>query len=100
MSCKDGLLTPNQLTDLLNYMLKLPTRTGKQIIRCAIPVMVVKVWSKRKERNAAERWCDCELMKAGVLQRPKCGRWHPELPKCLQGWADALAIARSATAGR
>jgi hypothetical protein len=98
MSTIDGLLSPHQLTDLLNYLLRLPTRNGKTIIRNTIPVMVVKVWSKRHERNSAERWCDCELIRVGILEKPKAGPWWPEIPKCLQHWAGTMAQAASAGA--
>src|SRR6185312_16269927 len=96
MSCKEAILTPHQLTDLLNYILGLPTRNGKHIIRYAIPVMVVKIWSKRNERNAAERWCDCELMRVGILAKPHAGPWWPDVPKCLRAWA-GLAYAAAAS---
>jgi hypothetical protein len=92
-----GLLTPNQLTDLLNYMLRLPVRNGKTVIREPMAVFVVKSWPIKPDRRRAERWCDCQLMQAGILEKPHAGRWHPEIPKCLQHWTGTMARVASAS---
>jgi hypothetical protein len=70
VSYPPSILTPSQLADLLNYVLGLPQRFGRNTRQGAIDRFIPVTWGA-KTCGKVEFWAERELRKAGVL---------PELP--------------------
>lgn len=88
---KQPQLTPEQLTDLLNYVLGLPLRSllSQKIVRDRIPVVVVRTWDKNYRQERVERWCDGVLVAYQVIPRPAWWRYAGQgtMPPWITRWA-------------
>jgi len=85
---KSATLKPEQIADLVNYVLGLPRRNehGK-VIQEAIPVFVVRVWAWKRERRAVECWCNAALIEAHVIPKRR-GKWQVGMPAVLERWRE------------
>lgn len=69
------ILTPLQLTDLLNYLLIKSDYSRKTYYRIPVPVVAC---NDNRERRRAERWCDERLREAKLAPYPEPTLCRPE----------------------
>ena len=82
---KQSLLTVRQLTDLVNYVLKLPLRNwAGEVTRDCISVPVISSWH-HQERGKVQTWCETQLILEGVLPK-RSGRMRAQHPWMLDAW--------------
>lgn len=82
-------LQPDQLCDLLNYVLERPVRgSNGTVMAQAISVCVVRTWDAKRTLPAVENWCDWKLSLEGLSRTKyecKCGP-KPVAPPVLFGF--------------
>lgn len=81
-------LTPEQLTDLVNYILGLPIRSiiTQKILTDRIPLVVVRTWALKYDRLHVERWCESVLITYRMMPRPDWWRGVYSVPRQLYVW--------------
>lgn len=63
---KKEVLSPHQLTDVLNYCLGRPRRLPRVDV---IDVCVVKTWDIKHQRNRVQLWCEHSLEESGAMPK-------------------------------
>lgn len=62
-----SVLQPNELCDLLNYVLVRPRWSRNKIVLERISPVVVRSWDHKHQQAGVEQWCDRQLIKDKVI---------------------------------
>lgn len=77
---KRGDLQPDQLCDLLNFVLERP---NKKLYIAKVSIVAVKSWAV-SDSFPVELWCDHKLRECGILKK-QVGR-NPVTPRVVIGF--------------